>query len=93
MNAVNSEEDALVYLSENQVDLLLLDMLMPPGMNGYETYRQIVEKNPGQRAILVSGYSDHEDVKKSLELGVGQFLKKPYSIKSLAMAVREELAG
>lgn len=65
---------------------------MPPGMNGYELYREVVKKNPGQKAIIVSGYSGHEDVKKAMELGVGHFLEKPYTVKDLGMVVCEELA-
>ena len=37
-NAVSSGEEAVEYLKENNVDLLLLDMIMDPGINGRETY-------------------------------------------------------
>lgn len=91
VDTVTSGEEALVYLSENQVDLLLLDMLMPPGMNGYEVFKEVIKVNPSQRAIIISGYSQDEDVKKALALGVRGFLKKPYSSRGLGLAVYEEI--
>ncbi|MBU3945641.1 MAG: response regulator [Proteobacteria bacterium] len=54
---VKSGEEAIAYLQNNKADLVLLDMLMDPGMNGRETYGQIVKIYPRQRAIVVSGYS------------------------------------
>ncbi len=42
-NAVSSGEEAVEYLKENQVDLILLDMIMDQGINGRETYEQIME--------------------------------------------------
>jgi len=92
VNSVQSGEEALDYLLRNQTDLLLLDMLMPPGKNGYQAFKEIVKKRPDQKAIIVSGFSEHEDVQKALDLGVGQFLKKPYSIRNLGKAVSDELA-
>ena len=43
---------------DEKPDLILLDMIMEPGIDGLETYRRIKEINPNQKVILVSGYSD-----------------------------------
>ena len=91
VDAVNSGEAALFFLEGQKVDLVLLDMLMEPGINGCETYERIILKYPGQKAIIVSGFSRSDDVKKAMQLGVGSFIEKPYSIEQLGRAVKELL--
>ncbi|MCP4547518.1 MAG: response regulator [bacterium] len=89
---VASGEEAVTYLKQNRVDLLLLDMIMDPGIDGLETYRQIIRIHPGQKAILVSGYIDTDAVKEAQTLGAGHYLKKPYSLTMLAKVVQGELS-
>jgi CheY-like chemotaxis protein len=89
--AVNSGEEAIEYLKENTVDLVLLDMIMDPGINGCETYEQIIKIHPNQKAIIVSGFAETDEVKKTQKLGAGQYVKKPISIERLGLAIRDEL--
>jgi PAS domain S-box-containing protein len=89
--SVSSGEEAVDYLRENPADLVLLDMLMPPGMDGYETYRRIAGIKPAQKTIITSGYAEHNSMAKARELGIGSFLKKPYTIEQLGQAVKNEL--
>ena len=91
VSAVSSGEEALDFVRQTKVDLLLLDMLMEPGMNGYQTYRAIKSIYPAQRAVIVSGFSESNDVKKAQGLGAGPYLKKPYTLEELGLAVRNEL--
>ncbi len=86
-----SGEEAVEYLKGHSADLLLLDMIMEPGMDGLETYRKIVEMKPGQKAIIISGFSETERVREAQRLGVGGYLKKPYALESICVAVRKEL--
>lgn len=90
-DSVCSGELAIKYLMDKQVDLIVIDMQMEPGMNGYETYREIIKIYPGQKAIIVSGYSDSADVKATLKLGANGFIKKPYSLEQLGRAVQGAL--
>ena len=90
--AVSGGEEAVDYLKEHDADLMLLDMIMDAGINGRETYERIKEINPEQKAIIVSGFADTNDVQETLRLGAGQFVKKPLILEELGMAVREELA-
>ncbi|OPY11801.1 MAG: Blue-light-activated protein [Syntrophus sp. PtaB.Bin001] len=90
-DAVPGGEAALVYLQSNKVDLLVLDMIMNPGIDGLETYRRVLEINPAQKAIIVSGFSQTGRVKKAQELGAGAYVRKPYIAESLGLAVRNEL--
>ena len=89
--AVASGEEAIEYLKQNTVDLILLDMIMNPGINGYETYKRIIKIHPGQKAIILSGFSETDDVKKTKSLGAGKYLKKPITLEKLGMAIKEEL--
>ncbi len=88
---VSSGEEAVNFLKQKTVDLLILDMLMAPGMDGLDTYKQVIAIHPLQKAILASGFSETERVKEAHELGVGRYLRKPYSFESIGVAVREEL--
>jgi len=89
--ALSSGREAVAYLKDHTVDLVLLDMLMEPDMDGQETYKQILQISPGQKAIIVSAYSQNKVVKETLALGAGGFLKKPYDIDQLSMVIFKEL--
>jgi len=88
---VASGEAALSWLDTHSADILLLDMIMHPGMDGLETYRRIKRTHPDQKAVIASGFSETDRVKEAQELGCGPYLKKPYSIRSLAKTIREAL--
>jgi len=90
-HAVDSGEEALRYLSREVADLVILDMIMAPGMNGCETYRKILELHPRQKALITSGYAESRDVQTALALGVGKFVKKPYLIGTLAVVIKDIL--
>ena len=64
---------------------------MDPGMNGRETYEKIIRIHPNQKAIIVSGFAETDDVKKAQKLGAGQYIKKPITLERLGLAVKEEL--
>ncbi|MFA5904429.1 MAG: ATP-binding protein [Desulfobacula sp.] len=90
---VASGEKAILFLKKLTADLIILDMKMEPGMDGLETYKQILKIHPYQKAIIASGFSENDRVSKVLKLGAGQYIKKPYTIKNLAHAIRKELAN
>jgi CheY-like chemotaxis protein len=91
VTSVSCGEDAVEYMRESSADLLVLDMIMDPGIDGLETYRQILELHPSQRAILVSGYSETERVTEAQRLGAGAYVRKPYSLGKIGLAIRTEL--
>jgi signal transduction histidine kinase/CheY-like chemotaxis protein len=88
---VPSGEAALEYLKEHSADLLVLDMIMDPGMDGLDTFIEILKINPSQRAIIASGYAENERVKEAQRLGAGVYIRKPYTINKIAQAVRAAL--
>jgi DNA-binding NtrC family response regulator len=89
--AVSSGEEAIEYLKAHSVDLILLDMIMDPGINGRETYERIIKIHPKQKAIIVSGFAETDEVKETQKLGAGKYVKKPYTLNKLGVAVKEEL--
>jgi two-component system cell cycle sensor histidine kinase/response regulator CckA len=91
VSTVSSGEDAVEYIKNNAVDLVLLDMIMDPGIDGLETYRRILALRPHQKAIIFSGYSETKNITECLELGAGQYIKKPYTFENIGIAVRHEL--
>jgi PAS domain S-box-containing protein len=91
-HAVSSGEEAVEYLKSNgRVDLVILDMIMDPGMDGLDTYKKIIEIHPGQKAIVTSGFSKTDRVKEAQRLGANLYLKKPYTLEKIGLAVRNEL--
>jgi two-component system, cell cycle sensor histidine kinase and response regulator CckA len=88
---VASGEEAAEFLKCHSVDLVVLDMIMDPGMDGLDTYRKILEIHPRQKAIIVSGYSESDRVHQAQALGAGAYVKKPYTLEKLGQAVKKEL--
>jgi PAS domain S-box-containing protein len=91
VNSAASGEAAVEYLRSGRVDLVILDMIMDEGMDGLDTFKKIREMHPGQKAIIVSGFSESERVKEAQALGAGAYVRKPYILKRLGLAVRKEL--
>ncbi len=89
--SVASGEEAIDYLKGKPIDLLLLDMIMDPGINGLETFERIRKINPEQKAVIASGFSDPDQVKEAQRIGARAYLKKPYSLEHIGLAVRAEL--
>ena len=91
VSAVASGEAAIVFLRQEKADLLLLDMIMEPGISGYETYLQALKLNPEQKALISSGFSESRDVQRAQAAGAGSYLKKPYTLQQLGLAAKHEL--
>ena len=92
VHSVSSGEKAVEYLKGNKVDILVLDMIMAPGIDGFETYRRILEIHPKQKAVIVSGFSETDRVREAQKLGAGPYIKKPYVLETIGTAIRDELA-
>jgi PAS domain S-box-containing protein len=91
VKSVASGEEAVDFIQTHLVDLIVLDMVMDPGIDGLETYRRITAQNPGQKAVIASGFSESERVKTLQELGAGAYIQKPYTLEKIGLAVRREL--
>ena len=83
--------DSVVQAQGPTIDLVLLDMIMADDFDGLDTYKKMLELNPRQRAIMVSGFTATDRINEALKLGVGQYIQKPYDFEDLGRAVRREL--
>ncbi len=92
VTTVASGEEALGVARETRFDIVLLDVVMPGGMDGVDTYEELLKINPGQKAIIISGYALTDRVERANELGAGQFIRKPVTLNSLTRAVKHELS-
>lgn len=88
---VSSGEQAIEALKTSEYDLVLLDMMMAPGLNGRQTYEEIIKFRPKQKALIASGYSEDEEIKKVIALGVSGFIQKPYELNQLRLAVQKSM--
>ena len=91
VTSVASGEQAVDYMKKNSANLIILDMIMDPGIDGCETYKRILELHPGQKAIITSGFFESDKVKETQRLGAGEYIKKPYLFEKIGMAVKKEL--
>lgn len=77
--------------NEEQVDLIILDMIMPD-MSGPETCRILREIKTDLKIIFSSGYSMNGNVKDIMnEGGCAGFIQKPYKVRELSQKIREVL--
>jgi signal transduction histidine kinase/CheY-like chemotaxis protein len=91
-HSVTSGEEGITFLESQGVDLVLLDMMMGEGLSGRETYERILKVRPGQKAIIISGYSRNEDVLQAKALGVSHFLEKPVTLPKISQAIKQSLS-
>jgi two-component system cell cycle sensor histidine kinase/response regulator CckA len=88
---VTTGKAALELYRKTPVDLVILDMILENGMNGREIYEEILKINPRQKAIVVSGFSENEELAQIRELGISHFVRKPYTLDQLGIAVKQSL--
>lgn len=93
VTTVSSGEEAIAHVRHRPVDLLVIDMLMEPGINGRQTYEEILTIYPHQKAIIASGFSESDEVKATLKRGAQGFIKKPYTVSQLGQAVQDALTS
>lgn len=91
LTATNGKEAVDRFLKvEGQVDLVILDMIMPE-MDGRECFFELKRISPEVKIILASGFSREDDVKELLDEGLCGFIRKPYTIGSLSRILSEVL--
>ena len=81
--------EALKYLSSNDdVDIILLDLMMPE-IDGYEFLKRVNEKTLEKcKIILHTGVETEGHIQKCIEIGASDFLRKPYSKKELSEVLK-----
>ncbi len=87
--SVDGGEAAIEYVKKNKVDMVILDMIMDPGIDGLQTYRGLTAIQPGLKAVIASGFSETSRVKEAQNLGAGEYIKKPYTLEKIGVAIKK----
>ena len=87
----NDGLSALDFLENNTVDLLILDVFMPK-MDGFETLRQIRNKQITVDAIMVTAANEREYLEEALHLGIVDYLVKPFTFERFQIALEKYIA-
>ena len=85
LEAANGEEAMDIFYKEKDVALIILDVMMPK-MDGWEVCREI-RKNSKVPIIMLTARSDERDELLGFELGVDEYISKPFSPKILVARV------
>jgi CitB family two-component system response regulator MalR len=86
LHVARSSDEALEYLEEKQVDLVILDVFMP-GKDGLTLLREIRAKNLDVDVIMISAASDRTRVLTALRLGVFDYIIKPFEFERFSLAL------
>lgn len=89
----NNGEEGLAKARAEKPDLILLDIMMPR-IDGYEVARMIREDPEISQTpiIMLSAKAQDDDIKKGLEVGVNEYITKPFSPDNLVHRVNDYLA-
>jgi len=86
-----SAKAALIYIRSNGIDLVISDYLMPE-MNGIEFLAQVREMQPEVPRIILTGYADKENAIKAInDVGLFQYIEKPWNNEDILLVVRNGL--
>ena len=72
-------------------DVILLDLMMPPGPDGLATLEELKRRAPDVPVIMMSGKATLSDAVKATKLGAFQFLEKPLTPEGVLVAIRSAL--
>ena len=87
----NNPKDALSYLENNEVDLILSDFIMPQ-MNGIDFLEQAKKIQPEVATILLTGYADKENAIRAInEIGIFKYIEKPWDNNNLIINIKNAL--
>ncbi|MDM8213625.1 response regulator transcription factor [Enterococcus hirae] len=96
MEVVAQAEDGtqtVMQLEQQAVDVLLLDISMPPGENGLKTARRIKEEFPKVKVIILTMHDEESYVKEALDAGADGFILKQEKEELLLDAIRRVYQG
>jgi DNA-binding response OmpR family regulator len=82
VDGVTSGQEALEYLRENPVDVIVLDVKMP-GMDGLETLKEIKKRSPQVEVIMLTGHGSVKSGIQGISLGAYDYVLKPFKIEDL----------
>ena len=88
--AARTGEDALTILDREEIDLVLLDLMLP-GLTGIEVLRQLRQKDPDQVVVVITAYSSIEGAIEAMREGAFHYIPKPFKNEEVLLTVRKGL--
>lgn len=88
VSMVSNGQDAIDFLSENHVHLVIMDWMMPV-MDGIQTCREIRLLQIPTKILMLTAKGDNEDEIKGLTCGADDYLRKPFNIQILLLRIRK----
>lgn len=86
-----SHAEAMEAIARTRFDAVILDMIIDDGPDGLDIYKDILRVVPGHRCILISGHAETDRVREAQRLGAHSYVRKPYTMEKLGIAVRAAL--
>lgn len=87
--AVNGEEAVDLYFKTNP-DLLLLDLAMPK-KDGLTVLKEILEKDPKAKIVLITASDDQKIINQCLQIGASSYISKPFNFNSVLKQINDSI--
>ncbi|MFC3341224.1 response regulator [Paenibacillus abyssi] len=87
----NHGEEALALIREERPDLIVTDIMLP-GMTGLDLAERVRDGEYQPKVIIVSGYNEFEYARRSIRIGVADYLLKPYSTEEFITKVHKSMS-
>jgi DNA-binding NtrC family response regulator len=88
--AARTGEEALAVLEREDVDLVLLDLMLP-GISGMEVLQRIRNSDPDQVVVMITAYSSIEGAIEAMRLGAFHYIPKPFKNEEVLHTLRKGL--
>jgi len=82
-----SGEEGLKYIKNKNFDLVITDMVMPPGINGIELMEKALEINNDLGFIVITAYGTIKTAVEALKKGAFDFITKPFSVSQMTSRI------
>lgn len=82
--------DALTFLTDNEVDVVILDIKMPE-MNGLDVLQRIKQDDLARKVVMLTGVGELKIARESLQLGASDFISKPFEMDNLLSCINRVL--
>ena len=87
--ALNGEEAYEIFRERhNEIKGVILDLSMPD-LSGKDVFIMMQKVNPEVKVILTSGFGDDDRVRELFQMGICDFIQKPFSVDSLTTAINK----
>ena len=86
IDALETAEEGITALSRQRYDIIITDYRLP-GMDGLKFLKRVQESNPDSFKILITAYGSREVISAAAELGVDEYIEKPFTTKTIEDAL------